>query len=95
MSNIDKLVDFYSSLSEEEKRKNQLLFIENIYPSIDRRIKDLELEIKYLKCNIASLERQKYEEQVYFFQYKNKIQRIEQFLIEQGVIRCLGKVSKE
>jgi len=95
MSNIDRLIDFYSSLSDEEKRKNQLLFIENIYPSIDKRIKDLEFEVKYLKGNISNLEREKYEEQVYFFQYKNKIQRIEQFLIENGLIKLLGKTVKE
>lgn len=75
----------------EEKIKQQMEFFDYIYPSISRRIDDLEKRVNRNWDNILMLnaERDQYREIIE--QYKKKIQRIEQLLIEHGLINLLGK----
>lgn len=95
MNTVDTIIDFYSSLSDEEKIKNQLLFLEKIFPSIDKKLKDNEREIELLNNRLNSMISSREKEKEYFYQYKGKIQRIEEFLISNGLIKLLGKTIKE
>ena len=95
MNTVDTIIDFYSSLSDEEKIKNQLLFLEKIFPSFDKKLKDNEREIELLNNRLNSMISSREKEKEYFYQYKGKIQRIEEFLISNGLIKLLGKTIKE
>lgn len=95
MNTVDTIIDFYSSLSDEEKIKNQLLFLEKIFPSIDKKLKYNEREIELLNNRLNSMISSREKEKEYFYQYKGKIQRIEEFLISNGLIKLLGKTIKE
>lgn len=74
---------------DDENIKQQLTFFDYIYPKISSRLDELEKDNKLLyrkQCDLCSeLEINK----THFIQYKKKIQRIEQFLIENGLIKLL------
>ena len=82
-------------MTQEELLKQQLKFIDYIYPSLSQQIDDLKNGHECLNRRIIEL----IEERKYWIetigQYKNKIQRIEQFLINHGLIKLLGKEIKE
>ena len=71
--------------------EEQVVFFDYIYPRMSSQLDNLTKGQESLNRRILSIE----EERKYLIltieQYKNKIQRIEQFLIENGLIHLLGK----
>ena len=78
-------------MSEEEKLKQQLTFIDYIYPKLSQRIDDMDKQFNALHRKVQGFKLEREYLIDHFLQYKKKIQRIEQFLIENGLIRLLGK----
>ena len=78
-------------MTEEQLLKQQLTFIDYIYPKLSQEIDSLKKSNENLNKRMVEL----VEERKYWIetieQYKSKIQRIEQFLIEHGLIKLLGK----
>jgi len=76
---------------DEKEIINQLNAFYHIYPNMQKKVYDLEKEVENLKWKLIHInEERKYQETI-IKQYIGKIQRIEQFLIENGLIRLLGK----
>ena len=71
---------------------NQLNAFYHIYPSMQKKLYDLEKKVGQLEGrNIRLYEEIKYEQTI-MQQFIGKIKvRIEKFLIENGLIRLLGK----
>jgi hypothetical protein len=80
---------FYPEIAD--KLKTQMTFFDYIYPNISRRLDTLEKENDARYRQILTLQQEKNFMQLMVKQYKTKIQRIEQFLIERGLIELLGK----
>ena len=78
-------------INDEEKLKQQLTFFDYIYPRISSSIDDLKQGHKNLSGRMLRLEEERKYLIEMIYQYKKKIQRIEQFLIENGLIKLLGK----
>jgi len=69
----------------------QVAFFDYIYPQISRRLDDLERSNVSLNNRLLAIEEERKQLLLHVEQYKKKIQRVEQFLIEQGLIKLLGK----
>ena len=79
----------------EDKLREQMTFFDYIYPLISRRLGDIESKCENIwRHQLRMMEESKYEK-LMIEQYKGKIQRIEQFLLEHGLIRLLGKNVNE
>ncbi len=82
-------------MTPEDLLKQQLTFIDYIYPKLSQEIDSLKKGHECLNRRMIEL----VEERKYWIetieQYKSKIQRIEQFLIQHGLIKLLGKEIKE
>ena len=76
-------------MNDNELLKQQLQFFDYIYPTISRQIDELKKEQANINSHVLHL----IEEKKYWMetinQYKKKIQRIEQFIIENGLIKLL------
>jgi hypothetical protein len=68
-----------------EVSPDQAKFFDRIYPSISRRLHDLESDQKSKHYQITELKSQLKVMELTVEQYKKKIQRIEQLLIEKGL----------
>jgi hypothetical protein len=63
----------------------------HIYPSMQSKLHDLQKKVEHLEnARAIKCEEEKYEK-VIIKQFIGKIKRIEQFLIEHGLIKLLGK----
>ncbi len=75
--------------------EEQVNFFDYIYPRISSQLDNLSKEQEFLNKRMLAIE----EERKHLFetidQYKRKIQRIENFLIEKGLIHLLGKSLRE
>jgi chromosome segregation ATPase len=71
--------------------KEQASFFDRIYPSLSRRLDDLEKADTHKTHQILELILERRELMKTIDQYKRKIQRVEQFLIENGLIKLLTK----
>ena len=69
----------------EEISKDQATFFDRIYPSISRRLHDLETDQKDKHYRITELRSQIRMMELTVEQYKSKIQKIEQALIRKGL----------
>lgn len=76
-------------MTDDEKLKQQMTFFDYIYPSMSRRLDELETDNRLLNDRQCRLSAELEIAKDHFFQYKKKIQRIEQFLIEKGLIKLL------
>ena len=76
---------------EEKKLKEQLNFIDYIYPDLSRRLNDLQRESDNIVRHMFDVDSQIKNQNRIIEQYKKKIQRIEQFLIKHGFIKLLSK----
>lgn len=74
----------------EKKLSVQMEFFDYIYPSISRQLDELRKQQDLNFRKISNLIQDKKQDKLVIEQYKGKIQRIEQFLIEHGLISLLG-----
>lgn len=74
-----------------EINKDQANFFDYIYPSISRRLDELEKKDNAKMHMLLEIRLERDELKKMVNQYKKKIQRIEQFLIEHGLIKLLTK----
>lgn len=81
-------------MTDDKEIINQLNAFYYIYPTIQRKIYDLENQVKQLEGDNARRQEERKYEQTIVKQFIGKIKRIEQFLIENGLIRLLGKKVK-
>ncbi|HHF7354124.1 TPA: hypothetical protein ACTTVN_000584 [Legionella anisa] len=65
--------------------EDQATFFDRIYPSISRRLHDLESDQKNKHYQITELRSQVKLMELTVEQYKKKIQKIEQLLIQKGL----------
>lgn len=68
-----------------EMSKDQATFFDRIYPTISRRLHDLESDQKNNHYQITELKSHIKVMELTVEQYKKKIQKIEQLLIERGL----------
>ena len=68
-----------------EISKDQATFFDRMYPSISRRLHDLESDHKNQHYQITDLRSQIKLMELTVEQYKKKIQKIEQLLIQKGL----------
>jgi len=80
---------------DEEEMMDKLRAFYHIYPSMQSRLNELEISVKHLEYERIRLLEEKKHEQTIMKQYIGKIKRIEQFLIENGLIRLLGSKSNK
>lgn len=64
-------------------------FFNRIYPTLSMRLSELDSFDKHQSIEITNLGRHLVEMQDIVYQYKNKIQKIEQALIQYGLINLL------
>lgn len=64
-------------------------FVDHIYLTISRQLDALTKSDRWVSHEIYELQKANKEKEFEFQQYKKKIQRIEQFLIEHGLIKLL------
>jgi uncharacterized coiled-coil DUF342 family protein len=92
---VAELMDQYGRESfaknYDEKLKEQLTFFDYIYPSISRQLDEVRQACDRNHQHLLGLEEERKTQRELIDQYKKKIQRIEQFLIELGLIELLGK----
>ena len=70
---------------------NKLKAFYDVYPRLQSKLIDYENRIRHLEiARLRKLEEEKYDKAI-IKQFMGKIKRIEQFLIENGLIRLLGK----
>lgn len=69
-------------------------FFYRIYPSISQRLNDLERDIRHLNFAGQGLRLENMRLMEIVLQYKRKIQNVEQFLLNQGLLDVL-KSNKE
>lgn len=69
----------------------QVAFFDYIYPQISQRLGDLEQSNINLNYRLLEIEEERKNLLLHVEQYKKKIQRVERFIIEQGLIKLLGK----
>lgn len=81
-------------MTDEEKLKQQMTFFDYIYPSLSQRIDSLEKAVNNLNHkNLETILQRKHLIE-HVDQYKRKIQKIERFLIENGLIKLLNQKEK-
>ena len=76
---------------DSDQHAQQAKFFDYIYPSISRRLDDLERKLSMHPAQLMNLKTQINFQNLTIDQYKKKIQRIEQLLIENGLIGLLKK----
>lgn len=69
----------------EEMSKDQATFFDRIYPTISRRLHDLESDQKNKHYQMTELRSHVKVMELTVEQYKKKIQKIEQLLIQHGL----------
>lgn len=74
---------------DDKKLKDQLNFFDYIYPSISRQLDELKKSCHCNEIRIIELHHERKSQGLLINQYKKKIQRIEQMLIEHGLIDLL------
>lgn len=79
---------------EKEEALDQLRAFYHIYPSMAATIKHMEADIKSLQYQIVRMMEESKVKDNFFQQYKAKIQRIEKFLIEHGLIKLMVGSSR-
>lgn len=91
-NDIEKAKEFFKKNGFDVRElQEQLNFFDYIYPRISSQLDSLEKSQKSLNNRILCLEEERKYLLEHITQYKKKIQRIEQFLIENGLIKLLGK----
>ncbi len=93
--NIDGLLDFHDSMSDEDKLRNQLLFFQKVLPSIYYRLTALERETESLKDDLHRMQENSSKDRQDLNHYKYKIKRIEKFLIDQGLIKLMENIKRD
>ena len=74
---------------DSDKFAEQAKFFDYIYPSISRKLDDLERKLSMHPYQISDLKSQINIQNLTIDQYKKKIQRIEQMLIKLGLLGLL------
>ena len=69
-------------------------FIDKVYLDFSNRLQSLERKDDYLAMKIEQYKEELTKLHHELRQYKGKIQRIEQFLIENGLIRLVKKIKE-
>jgi hypothetical protein len=69
----------------------QVAFFDYIYPRMSMRLDELEKFNRSNESRLIEIQEERKHLLLEVSQYKKKIQRIEQFLIEKGLINLLGK----
>lgn len=75
--------------------QDQATFFDRIYPSISQRLQSLEDDRKYTNFHIIELKHEIKVMNEIVKQYKKKIQKIEQLLIEHGLKNLLEAQTGE
>lgn len=75
----------------DKKLKEQLEFFDYIYPHISRTLDEVKRQCNLNFERIVIMQEERKQEKLMIEQYKGKIQRIEQLLIEHGLIKLLGR----
>jgi len=70
---------------------NNESFFDRIYPKLSAKLDNLEKDNETLHKLLLDIQCDQKINNVHFVQYKKKIQRIEQFLIENGLIKLMDK----
>lgn len=74
---------------ERLKMREQLKFFDYIYPSISRQLDEIRKSCEHNYQIMLEINEERKSQRELIEQYKKKIQRIEQFLIEHGLISLL------
>lgn len=75
----------------DKKLKEQLEFFDYIYPHISRTLDEVRKQCDLNFKHMVIMQEERKQEKLMIEQYKGKIQRIEQLLIEHGLIKLLGR----
>jgi len=96
MNKIDKILNDDESISDYSKDvlRNHIDFIKETYPRMLERVNNIEKELEEIRYSIDVYLREKDRYFDQFNQYKGKIKRIEQFLINNGLINLLKGVNE-
>jgi len=81
-------------MTPDEKLKEQLTFLDYIYPRMQQQMDELKHNYDSLYRRMISLEEERKSLNDTINQYKKKIQRIEMFIIEQGLIKLCERNKK-
>ncbi len=81
-------------MMNQDEVLDQLRAFYHVYPSLAAKVKHMEDEIKSLQYQLVRIHEENKTKDVFFKQYKSKIQRIEQFLIEHGLIKLMTGSSR-
>lgn len=74
---------------ERLKMREQLKFFDYVYPSISRQLDEIRKSCENNYQRMLEINEERKSQRELIEQYKKKIQRIEQFLIEHGLISLL------
>ena len=81
-------------MMDQDDILDQLRAFYHVYPSLAATVKRMDDDIRSLQYQLVRLRAEDKIRDDYFVQYKMKIQKIEQFLIEHGLIKLMAGSSR-